>query len=584
MSSPDINLDKSKKNPTLIEEDAKTSITNKNITQKLGTNLQHKKFGEKIIGSSSYNRKVRESKFGNGIAKLVTGEQRFKEKSSGQNIIKKELSEYNADDKKLNQSMILTSGRSRLTISHTNDDNEDEQKNTVEPGRLTAFSFSGKHGPDGPGPSSQSMFISTGSGTGEKNNQNNTFDRIAGEFPEYKEKYTKKYGRGTVIPFEEWKETVYPKYVENLKKYLTTTNFKTQTSAEQNLSVKNSTTKSSNDDTHGQTKVTHNNVHTKSYFLGNIKQHIPKTDDKNIFNNIARENRSQTSNTSSSGGTTNSIGQTSDKYVSNGKVTAKDHKQINDKTVHSHNNVHSYDDSIDNNSANFAGNTISRDPIPMLNTNIIDIGDTQIQQYLEEARYRIDSQFELIEKANNYIKDKNYSHANEIVKHIDIECKKMAQQLLKQCVELREQLENLESDINFSEEGSHELNSYSQKIENAKTISNESSIQLAKIITKSIENNINKPVKNEIQRLIMVINNVATHSDILKTKVEKIKDSEVKFQKIIAESLELTILNESKKFLGAFKINSKAVDKPNLKSIGKNANEYSDARDTPTKK
>ena len=82
----------------------------------------------------------------------------------------------------------------------------------------------------------------------------------------------------------------------------------------------------------------------------------------------------------------------------------------------------------------------------------------------------------------------------------------------------------------------------------------------------------------------MVINNVATHSDILKTKVEKIKDSEVKFQKIIAESLELTILNESKKFLGAFKINSKAVDKPNLKSIGKNANEYSDARDTPTKK
>ena len=160
----------------------------------------------------------------------------------------------------------------------------------------------------------------------------------------------------------------------------------------------------------------------------------------------------------------------------------------------------------------------------------------------------------------------------------------MAQQLLKQCVELREQLENLESDINFSEEGSHELNSYSKKIENAKTISNESSIQLAKIITKSIENNINKPVKNEIQRLIMVINNVATHSDILKTKVEKIKDSEVKFQKIIAESLELTILNESKKFLGAFKINSKAVDKPNLKSIGKNANEYSDARDTPTKK
>jgi hypothetical protein len=220
----------------------------------------------------------------------------------------------------------------------------------------------------------------------------------------------------------------------------------------------------------------------------------------------------------------------------------------------------------------------------MLNNNIIDIGDEKTQQYLEEARYRIDSQLELIEKANNYIKDKNYSHANEIVKHIDIECKKMAQQLLKQCVELREQLENLESDINFSEEGSHKINSYSQKIENAKTISNESSIQLVKIITKSIENNINKPVKNEIQRLIMVINNVATHSDILKTKVEKIKDSEVKFQKIIAESLELTILNESKKFLGAFKINSKTADKPNLKSIGKNANEYSDARDTPTKK
>lgn len=170
------------------------------------------------------------------------------------------------------------------------------------------------------------------------------------------------------------------------------------------------------------------------------------------------------------------------------------------------------------------------------------------------------------------------------MKHIDTECKKMAQQLLKQCVELREQLENLESNINFSEEKFHELNSYSQKIENAKTISNESSLQLVKIITKSIENNINKPVKNEIQRLIIAINNVATHSDILKIKVGKIKDSEVKFQKIIAESLELTMLNESKKFLGAFKINSKAVDKPNLKSIGKNANEYSDARDTPAKK
>ena len=559
MSNPRINSNNFSKDPNGVEGDTSTSSIGQDITQKIDTSFKNKTLGKNFEGSSVSNRRVHESKFDGVKIKSTIDEQKFKKKSSGQNILdKKGLLSHDI----LNRSMTNIGAQNNHIAPNAND----------------------KHGPGNSDPLSQSMFIATGPKTNDGKNQDNTFNRIAKEFPEYKEKYTKKYGRGTVITFEEWKKTVYHNYVENLKKYLTTTNFKTQTSAEQNLSVKNSTTKSSNEDTHGQTKVTHNNVHTKSYFLGNIKQHIQKTDDKNIFHNIAHENRSQTSNIPSGGGTTNSIGQTSDKYVSNGKVTAKDHKQINDKTVHSHNNVHSYDDSIDNNSANFAGNTISRDPIPMLNTNIIDIGDTQIQQYLEEARYRIDSQFELIEKANNYIKDKNYSHANEIVKHIDTECKKMAQQLLKQCVELREQLENLESDINFSEEGSHELNSYSQKIENAKTISNESSIQLAKIITKSIENNINKPVKNEIQRLIIATNNVATHSDILKTKVEKIKDSEVKFQKIIAESLELTILNESKKFLGAFKINSKTADKPNLKSIGKNANEYSDARDTPTKK
>jgi hypothetical protein len=554
VSNPRINSNNFSKDPNGVEGDTSTSSISQDITQKIDTSLKNKTLGKNFEDSSVSNRRVHGAKFDGGKIKSTIDKQKFKEKSSGQNILdKKGLLSHNI----LNRSMTNIGAQNNHIAPNAND----------------------KHGQGNSEFLSKTMFMPTGSGTGGKNNQNSTCNKVAGEFPGYKEKYTKKYGRGTVIPFKEWKETVYPKYVENLKKYLTTTNFKTQASSEQDLVVKNSTTKSSNDDTHGQTKVTHNNVHTKSYFLGNIKQHIQKTDDKNIFNNIAHENKSQISNTSSGGGTTNSIGQTSDKHVSNEKVTARDNKLINDKMSYSN----SHDDSINNNSANFGRNTISRDPIPMLNNNIIDIGDEKTQQHLEEARYRIDSQFELIEKANNYIKDKNYSHANEIVKHIDTECKKMAQQLLKQCVELREQLENLGSDINFSEEGSHKINSYSQKIENAKTISNESSIQLVKIITKSIENNINKPVKNEIQRLIMVINNVATHSDILKTKVEKIKDSEVKFQKIIAESLELTILNESKKFLGAFKINSKTADKPNLKSIGKNANEYSDARDTPTK-
>lgn len=582
MSDQLINSDNSQLELNPLKKNVNTSSIRRDINPKIGVKPTKQTSEDKIKNTLVSNRKVRESKIDTGKVKPIIDRQNFTKKEHGQNIPnKKRLSNYDTDIEKLNQSMILTNRRSRLTISHTDDDNENEQENTVKSGRSTVYPYLyDKQDPDNLNPLSQSMFIAVDYKTNNGDNQNSTFNRIAKEFTEYKEEYTKKYGRGTVIPFGEWKKTVYPKYVENLKKYLATTNFKTQASSKQDLVVKNSTTKSSNDDTHGQTKVTHNNVHTKSYFLGNTKQHIQKTDDKNIFNNIAHENKSQISNTSSGGGTTNSIGQTSDKHVSNEKVTARDNKLINDKISY----PNSHDDSINNDSANFGRNTISRDPIPMLNNNIIDIGDEKTQQYLEEARYRIDSQLELIEKANNYIKDKNYSHANEIAEHIDTECRKMSQQLLKQCVELREQLENLESDINFSEEGSHKINSYSQKIENAKTISNESSIQLVKIITKSIENNINKPVKNEIQRLVMVINNVATHSDILKTKVEKIKDSKVKFQKIISESLELTILNESKKFLGAFEINSKTADKPNLKSIGKNANEYSDTRDTPAKK
>ena len=184
MSNQLINSDNSQRELNPLEKNVNTSSTRIDINRKIGVKPTKQTSEDKIKDISLSNRKVHKNKIDAKKVKLITDGQNFTKREYGQNIPnKKILSNYDTDIEKLNQSITLTSGRNRLTISHTNDYNENEQENTVKSGRPY---LNNKQDPDNPDPLSQSMFIATGPKTNDGKNQDNTFNRIAKEFPEYK--------------------------------------------------------------------------------------------------------------------------------------------------------------------------------------------------------------------------------------------------------------------------------------------------------------------------------------------------------------------------------------------------------------